>query len=42
MFSTVKLRTRVTRGVGSPAAALTMVFKLVENDIRVEREEQAA
>ncbi len=30
-FSTVKLRTKVTRGVGSPAAALAMVFKLVES-----------
>ncbi|MEV5084477.1 IS256 family transposase [Streptomyces sp. NPDC056159] len=30
-FSTVKLRTRVTRGAGSPAAALAMVFKLVES-----------
>lgn len=30
-FSTVKLRTKVTRGAGSPAAALTMVFKLVES-----------
>ena len=30
-FSTVKLRTTVTRGVGSPAAALAMVFKLVES-----------
>ena len=29
--STVKLRTKVTRGAGSPAAALTMVFKLVES-----------
>ncbi|MFI6143671.1 IS256 family transposase [Streptomyces griseus] len=29
-FSTVKLRTRVTRGAGSPAAALAMVFKLAE------------
>jgi putative transposase len=28
-FSTVKLRTKVTRGAGSPAAALAMVFKLV-------------
>ncbi|MFD4954501.1 IS256 family transposase [Streptomyces sp. NPDC058451] len=27
-FSTVKLRTKVTRGAGSPAAALAMVFKL--------------
>ncbi|WP_129291760.1 IS256 family transposase [Streptomyces sp. N1] len=30
-FSTVKLHTKVTRGAGSPAAALTMVFKLVES-----------
>lgn len=30
-FSTVELRTKVTRGAGSPAAALTMVFKLVES-----------
>ena len=30
-FSTVKLRTKVTRGAGSPAAALSMVFKLVES-----------
>jgi transposase-like protein len=30
-FSSVKLRTRVTRGAGSPAAALAMVFKLVES-----------
>ncbi|QIY66502.1 IS256 family transposase [Streptomyces sp. RPA4-2] len=30
-FSTVKLRTKGTRGAGSPAAALTMVFKLVES-----------
>jgi transposase-like protein len=30
-FSTVKLRTKVTRGSGSPAAALAMVFKLVES-----------
>jgi hypothetical protein len=27
----VKLRTKVTRGAGSPAAALAMVFKLVES-----------
>ncbi|WP_374194735.1 transposase [Streptomyces sp. VRA16 Mangrove soil] len=27
-FSTVKLRTNVTRGAGSPFAALAMVFKL--------------
>ncbi|MYT68357.1 MULTISPECIES: IS256 family transposase [unclassified Streptomyces] len=30
-FSTVKLRTKVTGGAGSPAAALAMVFKLVES-----------
>ncbi|MFJ8164169.1 IS256 family transposase [Streptomyces sp. NPDC096136] len=30
-FSTVKLRTKVTRGAGSPAAALAMVFTLVES-----------
>ncbi|MBF4135779.1 IS256 family transposase [Streptomyces albidoflavus] len=30
-FSTVKLRTKVTRGAGGPAAALAMVFKLVES-----------
>lgn len=30
MFATVRLRTKVTRGVGSRTAALTMVFKLVE------------
>jgi transposase-like protein len=30
-FSTVKLRTKVTRGAGSPTAALAMVFKLVES-----------
>ncbi|MGE7434461.1 IS256 family transposase [Kitasatospora sp. NPDC001175] len=30
-FSTVKLRTKVTRGAGSLAAALAMVFKLVES-----------
>lgn len=30
-FSTVKLRTKVTRGAGSPAAALAMVFKFVES-----------
>lgn len=29
--STVKLRTEVTRGAGSPVAALAMVFKLVES-----------
>lgn len=28
-FSTVKLRTKMTRGAGSPATALAMVFKLV-------------
>ncbi|SEB62207.1 Transposase (or an inactivated derivative) [Streptomyces sp. 2131.1] len=30
-FSTVKLRTKVPRGAGSPAAALAMVFKLAES-----------
>jgi putative transposase len=30
-FSTVTLHTKVTRGAGSPAAALAMVFKLVES-----------
>ncbi|TLQ43722.1 IS256 family transposase [Streptomyces marianii] len=30
-FSTVKLRTKVTRGADSPAAALAMVFKLAES-----------
>ncbi|MFJ4333950.1 transposase [Streptomyces sp. NPDC088935] len=30
-FSTVKLRSKVTRGAGSPAAARAMVFKLVES-----------
>ncbi|MFD3327285.1 IS256 family transposase [Streptomyces sp. NPDC058701] len=30
-FSTVKLRTKVTRGAGSPAAAQAMVFKLAES-----------
>ncbi|MFE0726466.1 MULTISPECIES: IS256 family transposase [Streptomyces] len=30
-FSTVKLRTKVTRGAGSLAAALAMVFKLAES-----------
>ncbi|MFE5828536.1 IS256 family transposase [Streptomyces erythrochromogenes] len=30
-FSTVKLRTRATRGAGSPTAALATVFKLVES-----------
>ncbi|MET7313070.1 IS256 family transposase [Streptomyces sp. NPDC005134] len=29
-FATVKLRTKVTRGAGSPSAALAMVFKLAE------------
>ncbi|WP_436847838.1 IS256 family transposase [Streptomyces coeruleorubidus] len=29
-FPTLKLRTKVTRGAGSPAAALAMVFKLIE------------
>ena len=29
-FSTVRLRTKVTRGVGSRAAALAMVFKRVK------------
>lgn len=29
-FSTVRLRTKVTRGAGSHPAALAMVFKLVE------------
>ncbi|MER6402054.1 IS256 family transposase [Streptomyces viridosporus] len=29
-FSTLRLRTQVTRGAGSPAAALAMVFKLAE------------
>ncbi|GGV69925.1 hypothetical protein GCM10010277_80450 [Streptomyces longisporoflavus] len=29
--STVRLRTKVTRGAGSPAAALAVVFKLVES-----------
>ncbi|MEU9703830.1 hypothetical protein [Streptomyces sp. NPDC047981] len=29
----VKLRTKVTRGVGSPAAALAMVFNLVESEL---------
>ncbi|WP_030462322.1 IS256 family transposase [Kitasatospora sp. NRRL B-11411] len=36
-FSTVKLRTKVTRGAGSPAAALAMVFKLVESAQRRRR-----
>lgn len=30
-FATVRLRTKVTRGAGSRAAALAMVFKLVES-----------
>lgn len=30
-FSTIKLRTKVTRGAGSAAAALAMVFKLAES-----------
>lgn len=30
-FSAVRLRTKVTRGAGSPTAALGMVFKLVES-----------
>ncbi|BDH05241.1 hypothetical protein HEK131_24680 [Streptomyces seoulensis] len=30
-FATVRLRTKVTKGAGSRAAALTMVFKLVES-----------
>ncbi len=30
-FSTIKLRTKATRGAGSPTAALAMVFKLVES-----------
>lgn len=30
-FSTVRLRTKVTRGAGSPAAAIAMVFKLAES-----------
>lgn len=30
-FSAVKLRTKITRGAGSPAAAPAMVFKLVES-----------
>jgi putative transposase len=30
-FATVRLRTRVTKGAGSAAAALAMVFKLVES-----------
>ncbi|MBL3671704.1 IS256 family transposase [Streptomyces sp. M2CJ-2] len=29
-FSAIRLRTKVTRGAGSPAAALAMVFKLAE------------
>ncbi|WSJ48588.1 hypothetical protein OG243_02495 [Streptomyces sp. NBC_01318] len=30
-LATVKLRTKVTRNAGSPAAVLAMVFKLVES-----------
>jgi len=30
-FSTVRLRTKVTRGAGSRAAALAMTFKLIES-----------
>lgn len=30
-FATVRLRTKVTKGAGSAAAALAMVFKLVES-----------
>lgn len=30
-FATVRLRTKITKGAGSPAAALAMVFKLVES-----------
>lgn len=30
MFATVRLRTKVTKGAGSRAAGLAMVFKLVE------------
>ena len=30
-FATVRLRTKVPRGVGSAVAALAMVFKLVES-----------
>ncbi|MFI5703366.1 hypothetical protein ACIA78_25395 [Streptomyces xanthochromogenes] len=30
-LSTSKLRPKVTRGAGSPTAALAMVFKLVES-----------
>lgn len=30
-FSTVRLRTKVTRGAGSRTAALAMVFKLIES-----------
>ncbi|RSM94058.1 hypothetical protein DMH25_34560 [Streptomyces sp. WAC 01325] len=33
-FSTVRLQTKVTRGAGSPAVALAMVFKLVESSGR--------
>lgn len=31
-FSTAELRTKVTRGAGGPAAALAMVFELVDAD----------
>ncbi|MFI6645352.1 IS256 family transposase [Streptomyces sp. NPDC050504] len=31
IFATVRLRTKVTKGVGSRAAALAMVFKLIES-----------
>lgn len=30
-FATVRLRTKVTKGAGSAAAVLAMVFKLVES-----------
>lgn len=30
-FATVRLRTKVTKGAGSRAAALAMVFKLIES-----------
>lgn len=30
-FATVRLRTKVTKGAGSRAAALGMVFKLIES-----------
>ena len=36
-FATVRLRTKVTRGAGSRAAALAMVFKLVRAGTRFER-----